>query len=53
MTISTIVRKYKEYSRYRKALSELSMLNERELADLGITRCDIDQIARSSAEYVR
>jgi uncharacterized protein YjiS (DUF1127 family) len=53
MSITTIVRKFKEYSRYRKALSELSMLNDRELADLGLSRCDIYEVARSSAGYTR
>jgi uncharacterized protein YjiS (DUF1127 family) len=53
MSISNIVQKFREYSRYRKALSELAMLNERELADLGLSRCDIYQVARASAEYVR
>jgi uncharacterized protein YjiS (DUF1127 family) len=53
MSINTIVQKFKEYSRYRKALSELAMLNDRELADLGLSRCDIYEVARSSAGYVR
>jgi len=53
MSITTIVQKFKEYSRYRKALSELSMLNDRELADLGLSRCDIYEVARSSAGYIR
>jgi len=53
MSITTIVRKFKEYSRYRKALSELAMLNDRELADLGLSRCDIYEVARSSAGYIR
>jgi uncharacterized protein YjiS (DUF1127 family) len=53
MSITKIVQKFKEYSRYRKALTELSMLNDRELADLGLSRCDIYEVARSSAGYVR
>ena len=53
MSINTLVQKFKEYSRYRKALSELAMLNDRELADLGLSRCDIYEVARSSAGYVR
>ena len=53
MLITTIVQKFREYSRYRKALSELAMLNDRELADLGLSRCDIYEVARSSAGYIR
>ena len=53
MSISNIISKIKEYSRYRKALNELSMLNDRELADLGLNRCDIYEVAKSSAEFIR
>jgi len=51
MSILNIVRKFKEYNRYRKAVSELSMLNDRELADLGLTRCDIYEVARSAGRH--
>lgn len=53
MSITKIVQKFKEYSRYRKAISELSRLSDRELADLGLSRCDIYNVANSTAGYVR
>ncbi len=31
---------------YRRTLSELLALNDRELADIGIARCDIRRLAR-------
>ena len=31
---------------YRETVRELSNLDDRELADLGISRCDIDAVAR-------
>lgn len=34
---------------YLQTRHELSMLTDRDLADLGIARCDIPRIARSSA----
>ena len=40
----------RQYSRYRKAVNELSHLSDRELADLGLNRCDIFLVAKSSYE---
>lgn len=37
-----------EYRQYRKTYEELERLNDRELADLGILRCDIGRIARDA-----
>jgi len=34
---------------YRETVRELSSLDDRELADLGISRCDIDAVARQAA----
>jgi uncharacterized protein YjiS (DUF1127 family) len=34
---------------YRRTLHELQMLTNRDLADLGICRCDIERIALESA----
>jgi uncharacterized protein YjiS (DUF1127 family) len=48
-----ILRKLRAHMRYRKAISELSVLTDRELADLGITRCDIYTVASSSSVYTR
>jgi len=41
----TIARSIKRNNRYRRTLRELSALTDRDLADLGITRCDIPNVA--------
>lgn len=38
-----------EQQRYRRTLNELSALSERELEDIGLTRGDIEHVARRSA----
>jgi uncharacterized protein YjiS (DUF1127 family) len=38
-----------EQQRYRRTLNELSALADRELEDIGLTRSDIDEVARRSA----
>lgn len=43
----TLVRKYQSWQKYRRTYDELSRLSNRELADLGIGRGDIDFIARN------
>ncbi len=35
---------------YRKTLRELSVLSDRELADLGLSRCDLHHIAWKTSE---
>lgn len=35
----------REYTRKRTTVRELSRLSDRELRDLGISRCDIDSVA--------
>ena len=49
MFVSFIVSKYQAYLRYRETVRELSLLTDRELDDLGITRFQIDSVARSHA----
>jgi uncharacterized protein YjiS (DUF1127 family) len=39
------------WKRYNASLRELSRLNDRELADIGISRSDIPRIAWDSAEH--
>lgn len=39
---------FADYRLYRKTLAELESLNDRELADLGISRLSIREIARES-----
>src|SRR5262249_965899 len=41
-----IIRFIQQWTRYGRVVQELSRLSERELADIGIARCDIDRIAR-------
>ena len=48
-TIKFISSKLNSWRRYRNSLRELYSLNDRELADLGIARWEIDEIARRSA----
>jgi uncharacterized protein YjiS (DUF1127 family) len=48
-TIKFISSKLNSWRRYRASLRELYSLNDRELADLGIARWEIDDIARRSA----
>jgi uncharacterized protein YjiS (DUF1127 family) len=43
---SPIIRFIQDWKRYGRAVQELSHLSDRELADIGITRCDIPRIAR-------
>ena len=40
-----IVGRYKAWKRYETVRRELSQLTDRELADIGISRSDIDRIA--------
>lgn len=49
MILATIIRKITEWQRYRRNLRELSRLDDRELADIGISRADLDTIARSAS----
>ena len=48
-TIKFISAKLGAWRRYRASLRELYSLSDRELADLGIARWEIDEIARRSA----
>jgi uncharacterized protein YjiS (DUF1127 family) len=43
-----MVNSYKKYRLYRETHDGLSALTNRELADLGVHRCDITRIAREA-----
>jgi uncharacterized protein YjiS (DUF1127 family) len=45
MFVSYILSKIRAYKLYRETLNELSALNDRELADLGISRFDVVRVA--------
>ncbi len=46
---TSIARFFHNWKRYDDAMLELSQLSERELADIGISRCDIPRLAREHA----
>ena len=46
--INRNLRKFKRWQRYHNTVVELSRLTNRELADLGINRCDIERVAKQS-----
>lgn len=48
--LTSIARLLNEWKRYSEARKELSHLSDRELADIGITRSDIDRIAHGQAD---
>jgi uncharacterized protein YjiS (DUF1127 family) len=43
-----LIRNYRNWRRYRDTVSELSRLSTRELNDLGISRGDIEFVARKA-----
>jgi uncharacterized protein YjiS (DUF1127 family) len=47
--LSPIIRYIRDWQRYGRDVQELSFLSDRELADIGITRCDIRRIARGQS----
>jgi uncharacterized protein YjiS (DUF1127 family) len=48
-TFKTIAEKLQTWRKYREAVRELSALSDRELADIGIRRGDIEYIVRRTA----
>ena len=49
MFVAYILSKIRAYWRYQEAFRELSRLSNRELQDIGISRFEIDAIARRYA----
>ncbi|CAN7460823.1 MULTISPECIES: DUF1127 domain-containing protein [Bosea] len=49
MFLSMIASKIRSYLRYRETVRELSRLTDRELDDLGLSRSDIQYVARTHA----
>ncbi len=46
MIVSWVLSKIRNYLQYRGTVAELSRLTDRELEDLGISRYDIESVAR-------
>ena len=49
MLIAKLIRWFRAWTRYRQGLRELSQLDDRELADIGIARSEIPEIAWQDA----
>jgi uncharacterized protein YjiS (DUF1127 family) len=49
MYISTLLRAFAEWRKYRAAVRELSALDDRILSDIGLTRTAIGEAARTGA----
>lgn len=47
---TTLVRLIREWKRYSRSVRELSSLGDRELADIGISRSDIQRVAWNAAQ---
>jgi uncharacterized protein YjiS (DUF1127 family) len=47
---AAIVRFVREWKKYNRSLIELSRLGDRELADIGISRSDIQRVAWNAAQ---
>jgi uncharacterized protein YjiS (DUF1127 family) len=50
MLLAKLIRIFRTWRNYDRSVRELSRLNDRELADIGINRSDIHAVARSSAK---
>jgi uncharacterized protein YjiS (DUF1127 family) len=46
---AALVRMIRDWKRYNQSVTELSRLGDRELADIGISRSDIQRVAWSAA----
>jgi uncharacterized protein YjiS (DUF1127 family) len=49
MFVAFVLSKIRAYQRYRDTIRELIQFTDRELEDLGISRYEIDAIARQNA----
>ncbi len=49
MFIAHFIERIRAYARYRASVRALNELTDRELADIGVTRGSISEIARASA----
>lgn len=49
MFLSYLMSAYRRVMLYRKTVAELSRLDDRDLQDLGISRCDIHHVAQEAS----
>jgi uncharacterized protein YjiS (DUF1127 family) len=45
MILAKLIRLYRAWRNYERSMSELSRLDDRELADIGISRAEISAVA--------
>ena len=50
MILSHVINAVRAWQRYRTCVNELNLLNDRELADIGLTRSNIPWVAWHSAQ---
>ena len=50
---TTLVRLIREWKRYNRSINELSRLGDRELADIGISRSEIDRVVSQEIAELR
>jgi uncharacterized protein YjiS (DUF1127 family) len=48
---SSLVRIIRAWKRYNESVAELNNLGDRELADIGISRSDIQRVAWNAAQH--
>jgi uncharacterized protein YjiS (DUF1127 family) len=48
--LTSFIRLVRKWRKYEEAVRELAALNDRELADMGITRSDIPRVVRQHEE---
>lgn len=49
--LDRLAARWQDFLRYQRTREELFSLSERELADIGIQRCDIEGVARRVCRY--
>jgi uncharacterized protein YjiS (DUF1127 family) len=50
MLLTNLIRLLRRWRRYQQGVRELSRLDDRELADIGVTRSDISAVAWQAAQ---
>lgn len=48
--VDALVARISRYAMYRRTMNELSALNDRELADLGLNRSQLSRVARQATD---